>query len=58
MWECPNFFPLGDKHVLIVSVWPKHSVHYFVGTFVNERFTPETRGRARPRRQSLRAPYL
>ncbi len=44
VWECPNFFPLGDKHVLIVSVWPKHSVHYFVGTFAAERFVPESRG--------------
>lgn len=44
VWECPNFFPLGDRHVLIVSVWPKHSVHYFVGDFVNGRFTPETHG--------------
>ena len=22
MWECPDFFPLGDKHVLICS--PQH----------------------------------
>ena len=44
VWECPNFFPLGDKHVLIVSVWPKHSVHYFVGAFADGRFSPETHG--------------
>jgi beta-fructofuranosidase len=21
MWECPDFFPLGDKSVLLVSVY-------------------------------------
>jgi len=31
MWECPDFFPLGDKHVLLYS--SKHKVHWEVGTF-------------------------
>lgn len=44
VWECPNFFPLGDKHVLIISVWPRHSVHFFIGSFADERFVPESHG--------------
>lgn len=45
IWECPNFFPLGDKYVLIVSVWPKAYVYYFVGTYDNQRFVPEVEGK-------------
>lgn len=46
MWECPNFFALGDKHVLIVSVWGERrpTTYYtlaFIGTYAHERFTPE-----------------
>ncbi|GEM49101.1 glycoside hydrolase family 32 protein [Deinococcus cellulosilyticus] len=41
MWECPNFFRIGDKWVLIVSIWPKLKVHCFVGTFQDGRFHPE-----------------
>jgi beta-fructofuranosidase len=44
MWECPSFFPLGRKHVLIVSVWDDHRLHYpvyIVGTYADHRFTPE-----------------
>ena len=41
MWECPNFFPLGDKWVLSVSLWHGLGVHAFVGRFENERFVPE-----------------
>ncbi len=45
-WECPAFFPLGDKHVLIVS--PLYSnqpglrgmVEYATGSYRNNRFTP------------------
>jgi beta-fructofuranosidase len=28
VYECPNFFPLGDKWVLVVSVMPMASVEY------------------------------
>lgn len=31
MWECPDFFPLGDKHVLIYST--EHHVYWHVGSF-------------------------
>ncbi|NOZ28785.1 MAG: glycoside hydrolase family 32 protein [Chloroflexi bacterium] len=44
MWECPNFFPLGEKHVLIVSIWKQDHVRYFVGTYADRRFTPEREG--------------
>ncbi len=40
-WECPNFFPLNDKHVLIVSVSsPKKKVIYSVNTYENLNFEP------------------
>ena len=44
MWECPDFFPLGDKHVLIYST--EHTTFWEVGTFDrNElRFHSERRG--------------
>lgn len=48
MWECPSFFPLGDKHVLVVSVWDDHQLHYpvyIVGTYLDHRFTPERTAR-------------
>jgi beta-fructofuranosidase len=37
-WECPNFFPLGDKHVLVVS--PHGPVQYAAGEYADRRFTP------------------
>ncbi len=44
MWECPNFFPLADKHVLIVSAAPLGTAHYFVGSYHDHRFFPESEG--------------
>ncbi len=43
-WECPNFFKLGDKWVLIYS--PHGLVRYYTGTFDVEarRFKPEHHG--------------
>jgi beta-fructofuranosidase len=38
-WECPNFFPLGSKWVLIVS--PYSPPRYAVGTFDGNKFVPE-----------------
>jgi beta-fructofuranosidase len=42
--ECPNFFPLGDKFVLLLS--PYQPVEYTVGDFDPDglTFTPETHG--------------
>jgi beta-fructofuranosidase len=44
MWECPDFFPLGDKHVLLYSTEGK--VYWEVGSFDKSdlRFHSETRG--------------
>lgn len=49
IWECPNFFRLGDEWVLIVSshLGKKHmtdKVLYFVGSFENDQFTPVYEG--------------
>ncbi len=43
MWECPGFFPLGDKHVLVVSShgWG-NVVKYSVGTYADHKFTHGT----------------
>lgn len=47
-WECPNFFELDGKWVLIISPIPKppntNRVLYFVGTYENQQFTPEIEG--------------
>lgn len=42
MWECPNFFPLGNRWILTVSIWPNLGAHAFIGRFENERFIPES----------------
>lgn len=42
MWECPDFFPLGDKQVLIASAHqgkPLYAV-YFVGAYGHQGFAP------------------
>jgi len=42
-WECPNFFPLGDKYVLFYS--PYRQPRYLVGTLTGDlRFVVEGRG--------------
>ncbi|MCA9837355.1 MAG: glycoside hydrolase family 32 protein [Trueperaceae bacterium] len=48
IWECPNFFALGNKHVLIISRWHDHVLMYpvaFIGTYHDKRFYPESRQR-------------
>lgn len=45
MWECPDFFPLGDQHTLVFSIWDDQQLHYtayFVGSYAEHRFTPRT----------------
>jgi beta-fructofuranosidase len=44
MWECPNFFPLGGKHVLLISPIPLQKVLYLVGEYRDHRFSPERTG--------------
>jgi beta-fructofuranosidase len=44
VWECPQFFPLGDRHLLLLSVWDAGQLNYTVsmtGTYSERRFTPQ-----------------
>ena len=56
-WECPDFFQLGDRHVLLTSRKSPYlayasvdhcrvlmSTFYDIGTYQNHQFTPETTG--------------
>jgi beta-fructofuranosidase len=40
MWECPDLFPLGDDHVLIISPVPLGKALYSVGNLREHRFEP------------------
>jgi beta-fructofuranosidase len=42
MWECPDFFPLGQKHCLLVSTQGR--VHYFMGSYSARSFQRESSG--------------
>ena len=42
MWECPDFFALGGKHVLLISTMGK--VRWKVGAYKDRKFTPEKEG--------------
>jgi beta-fructofuranosidase len=47
IWECPNFFPIGDEWILILSAIigaETGHVLYFVGSFENLHFTPHSEG--------------
>jgi beta-fructofuranosidase len=44
MWECPEFFALGDRQVLVVSVWDKQYLLYVaasIGQYRDHRFLPD-----------------
>ena len=41
MWECPDFFPLGDRHVLLISPMPQQMSYALIGTYDGAHFTPE-----------------
>lgn len=44
MWECPDFFALDGRHVLIASIWEQEQLHYsaaMIGRYQDLRFTPE-----------------
>lgn len=45
VYECPSFFRMGDKWVLLVSVMPESHVEYYVGFFWNKHFIIETHGK-------------
>jgi beta-fructofuranosidase len=42
MWECPDFFPLGEKHLLIYST--ERVVKYLLGVYTDRVLHPETLG--------------
>ena len=42
MWECPDFFPLGSRHVLLISTAGK--VLWHVGRYEQQRFVAEKSG--------------
>lgn len=42
MWECPDFFPLGDRHVLLFATMGK--VFWKTGVYHERRFTPQKEG--------------
>lgn len=45
MWECPQLLRVGDRHVLVVSVWEADVLHYVaaaVGWFAEGRFDAES----------------
>lgn len=42
MWECPDFFALGNHHVLLISQIPDDAVYALIGVYDGERFTVET----------------
>ena len=47
IYECPDFFSLGDKYVLLVSSTSKDAgprTLYYTGRYVEHRFVPEVRG--------------
>jgi beta-fructofuranosidase len=44
MWECPDLFPLGDQHVLLISPIPLGKTLYCIGTYADHHFTPHVRG--------------
>ncbi len=46
MWECPDFFPLGDQYVLMVSAHPgATAVVYWVGPYAAGAYDGAYRGR-------------
>ncbi len=46
MYECPDFFPLADRYVLLVSTQLNGAGRtlYFTGQYRNHRFVPEAAG--------------
>jgi beta-fructofuranosidase len=46
VWECPSFFPLGDKWVLILGGKGNipFTTFYFIGDYVDHHFIPEAQG--------------
>ena len=48
IWECPNFFALGEEHVLLVSRWQRTELTYpnaLIGAYREHRLEPARRQR-------------
>lgn len=48
LWECPQLFELDGRHVMVMSVWDDHVLHYVVyalGNFQDGKFDAQTWGR-------------
>ena len=48
IWECPNFFALGEEHLLLVSRWQRTELTYpnaLIGAYGDEHFEPARRQR-------------
>ncbi len=42
MWECPDFFPLNDQHLLVIST--ERVVKYYLGRYVDRHFYADSLG--------------
>jgi len=46
VWECPSLFPLGDRHVLLLSPVPEsRHTYYLSGAYVDQKFNPGLLGK-------------
>lgn len=44
MWECPDFFALGDRHALVLSPLPLNRAVYLTGRYESYQFFPDAHG--------------
>ena len=44
IWECPDFFPLDGRHLLIISPIPLRKALYYSGDYVDHTFQPRKEG--------------
>ncbi len=44
MWECPDFFSLGGRQVLVISPVPLKRSLYMVGDYAGDHFVPSHQG--------------
>jgi beta-fructofuranosidase len=49
---CPDFFPIGDRHMLLF-LSHNQGAQYYLGSYGDHRFTPETHGRMNFTRPTL-----
>ena len=45
IWECPDFFRLGDTYVLLISSTAFQQSWYYLGDYVHHKFVPYSQGR-------------